>query len=428
MGFRDTKIALCAFQPYECNSVKEYLENMAEKGWMLESISMNFFKFKKIEPRKISYSVEALEKASVFDTRDTKEALEYRKIYEDDGWRFIAQCNKVQIFISEYEFKTSPINKEPEELFKSICKASSYYIFNQLFIVIFFMINVYLQFFAQNLEYWISSNFSIAVVIFIVPIILINFVELISYFYWFIKTKRRLKENGFKHYGSYKQLRIKNTIILLEWALFIITLIVSIILGYGINIVNMLLILVPLIVMFITYKLINKFNISTGFNILMTTAITIISFAIVVNILAYPTFKLVDSKGDKLEYETNLTLMDFGIDKEEDDYVYKDIQSSILAKRIGYSDNGIYYTIIESEYPWVIELQKDTLINKHKKYGSNNMIERDMNLPNNIKVYSDGDIKRYIITSENKVIEITNYMDNVSEEEFINKVYKKLFE
>lgn len=125
MGFKDIKITLCTFEPYECNAVKEYLEMMAEKGWMLQSISMNFFKFKKIEPRKISYSVNPLEKASIFDTEDTDEALEYRKIYEDDGWRFIDQANKVQIFMSEYECKTTPIHKEPEELFKSISKASS---------------------------------------------------------------------------------------------------------------------------------------------------------------------------------------------------------------------------------------------------------------------------------------------------------------
>lgn len=432
MGFKDTKITLCTFEPYECNAVKEYLEMMAEKGWMLQSISMNFFKFKKIEPRKISYSVNPLEKASIFDTTDTDEALEYRRIYEDDGWRFIDQANKVQIFMSEYEWKATPIHKESKELFKSIYKSSSYYVFNQLAIVILFMFNTYLQFFARSLDYSLSSNLSIATAILMGTIILINVIEVVSFFCWYLKTKRKIKENEFKHYGSYKQLRIKNSIILLGIVLNVITLIVCMILGDGITIADLLLILIPFIVMFITYKLIGKLKISNGFNILMTTAITIISLVIVADIVASSMFNDYDLKDNKLAYGINLTLMDFEIDKDSDDnHTFKDIQSSVLAKRIYYSSaygvNSLDYTVFESEYPWIIELQKDRLIKEYKKNGSS-IIERDMNLPDNIKIYSEDDVRRYIIASENKVVETTNYIDNVSEEEFINKVYKKLFE
>ncbi|MGG7078561.1 DUF2812 domain-containing protein [Clostridium sardiniense] len=432
MGFKDTKITLCTFEPYECNAVKEYLEMMAEKGWMLQSISMNFFKFKKIEPRKISYSVNPLEKASIFDTTDTDEALEYRRIYEDDGWRFIDQANKVQIFMSEYEWKTTPIHKEPEELFKSISKASSHYVFSQLAIVILFMINIYLQFFSRSLDYSLSSNLSIATGILLGSIVLANFIEGVSFFCWYLKTKRKIKENEFKHYGSYKQLRIKNSIILLGIVLNVITLIVCMILGDGITIVDLLLILIPVIVMVITYKLIGKLKISIEFNILMTTAITIISLVIVADIVASPMFNDYDLKDNKLAYGINLTLMDFGVDKEDEDHTYKDTQSSVLAKRIEYNstydNNSLDYTILESEYPWVIELQKNSFIRKYIEYGSHNMIEKDMNLPNNIKVYSADDTQKYIITSENKVIEIANWLEDVSEDEFINKVYKKLFE
>lgn len=262
-------------------------------------------------------------------------------------------------------------------------------------------------------------------------IILINFIEVVSFFCWYLKTKRKLKENEFKHYGSYKQLRIKNSIILLGIVLNVITLIVCMILGDGITIADLLLILIPVIVMFITYKLIGKLKISNGFNILMTTAITIISFVIVINILAYPTFKWIDSKDNKVGYETNLTLMDFGIDKEDEDHTYKNIQSSILAKRIGYSstydNNSLDYTILESEYPWIIKLHKNMLLNTLSKYEFN-MSERDINLPKNIKVYSNDNLKKYVFISEEKVVDVRNDLKNISEEEFINKVYKKLLE
>lgn len=430
MRFKDIKITLCLFEPYECNAVKEYLESMAEKGWMLQSISMNFFKFKKIEPRKISYSVDTLHKISIFDTKDNDEVLEYRRSREADGWRFICQANKVQIFASEYEWETISIYKEPEELFKSIYKSSYYYVFNQLAIVILFVFNTYLQFFARSLDHSLSSNLSIATGILMGTIILINFIEVVSFFCWYLKTKRKLKENKFKHYGSYKQLRIKNSIILLGIVLNVITLIVCMILGDGITIADLLLILIPVIVMLISYKLIDKLKVSTGINIFITIGITIISLIMVIEVLASPMVNWFDLKDNNIAYELNLTVADFEIDKA-DENPYKNIQSSVLAKRIQYSsdydNNSLDYTIIESKYPWVIKLYKNRLLNELDEYELN-MSERNINLTKNIKIYSDDNFKKYVIISEDRVVDIRNGLDNIREDEFINKVYKKLFE
>lgn len=430
MRFKDTKITLCLFEPYECNAVKEYLESMAEKGWMLQSISMNFFKFKKIKPRKISYSVDTLHKISIFDTKDNDEVLEYRRCREADGWRFICQANKVLIFASEYEWETISIYKEPEELFKSIYKSSYYYVFNQLAIVIVFMANIYFQFFSRTPDDWLSSNSSIVLSILMVTIILINLIEVVSFFCWYLRTKRKLKENKFKHYGSYKQLRIKNFIMLLNAILAVITLIVSMIIGDGITIADLLLILIPVIVMVISYKSIDKLKVSTGINIFITIGITIISLIMVIEVLASPMVNWFDLKDNNIAYELNLTVADFEIDKA-DENPYKNIQSSVLAKRIQYSsdydNNSLDYTIIESKYPWVIKLYKNRLLNELDEYELN-MSERNINLTKNIKIYSDDNFKKYVIISEDRVVDIRNGLDNIREDEFINKVYKKLFE
>lgn len=64
---KDKKTTNFMYQPYECTAVEEYLENMAEKGWLLERISGYFFTFKKIEPKKLKYSVDTFSKISVLD-------------------------------------------------------------------------------------------------------------------------------------------------------------------------------------------------------------------------------------------------------------------------------------------------------------------------------------------------------------------------
>lgn len=53
MTFKDTKITYFIYSPYECAAVEKYLEKMAENGWLLQGIKGPFFKFKRIEPKKI---------------------------------------------------------------------------------------------------------------------------------------------------------------------------------------------------------------------------------------------------------------------------------------------------------------------------------------------------------------------------------------
>jgi len=79
MRIKDTKRTFFIFSPYECAAVEEYLELMSERGWLLQSIKGNFFKFKKTEQKNIKYSVDVLHKVSIFDHKDSDVALEYRE-------------------------------------------------------------------------------------------------------------------------------------------------------------------------------------------------------------------------------------------------------------------------------------------------------------------------------------------------------------
>ena len=69
MRFKNKRITYFNFLPYECAAAEEYLQTMAEKGWMLSSINGAYLSFKKIEPKKIKYSVDVLHKVSVFDSK-----------------------------------------------------------------------------------------------------------------------------------------------------------------------------------------------------------------------------------------------------------------------------------------------------------------------------------------------------------------------
>lgn len=58
----------------------------------------------------------------------------------------------------------------------------------------------------------------------------------------------------------------------------------------------------------------------------------------------------------------------------------------------------------------------------------NDLKSSNANLPKKIKVYSDSGKKRFVLVSENKVVEIRKGLKNISDEEFLNKVYEKFLD
>jgi hypothetical protein len=115
MREKNKKTIFFNFLPYECEAVEEYLEAMAEKGWLLQSASGPFLKFKKVEPQKIKYTVDVFHKISEFDHKESDIALEYREYCQKAGWKYVCQKGKILIFYSEDFENTVPIHTDEEE-------------------------------------------------------------------------------------------------------------------------------------------------------------------------------------------------------------------------------------------------------------------------------------------------------------------------
>ena len=137
------------------------------------------------------------------------------------------------------------------------------------------------------------------------------------------------------------------------------------------------------------------------------------------------------TKAEKIKAPTekaSLTLADFGHKQNASPHI--DIDKSILAQRLYYyqgeGDDFLSYTVLQSKYSWVIKYDEKKLVSKLNKYG-NDLKLIDTNLPKNIKVYSDSKKRSFVLVSENKVLDITKDFSEASEEEFLNKIYEKLF-
>jgi len=344
MRIRDKKITFFNFLPYECVAAEEYLELMAEKGWLLQSIKGLFLVFEKIEPQEIKYSVDVLPKASFFDHKDSDVALEYREYCRAAGWNYVCQRGKIQIFYAEeYGKETISIHTDENEKFKSVFKASLYYIASQFLIILLFIYNLKLQLFSGAL----GTNLGILVIVAGVSLIFINSIGIVSFFLWVIKASSKLKENEFMPYNNYKQLRIKY-ILVNTYALIILFLLLkfSVYDKQGSNSSNisiLTIMCIPIIILFWVQTFINKKRYSKKINTTITVSSTLVSIFLVVTLtggLAFRSINTIEQSNVPTE-KVSLTLMDFGYKESAGQRPYITFDKSILAERIVYSySNG----------------------------------------------------------------------------------------
>lgn len=437
MMCRDTKITFFNFSPYECWAAEEYLEVMAQKGWMLQSMNGAYLKFKRIEPRKIKYSVDVLEKVSSSDHKDRDIVMEYREYCQAAGWKYICEKGLVQVFCTEFEEKTISIHTDEEEKFRSVFQASLFSMGGKLFSILLFLFYIYLQLFKESADLTLATNIGVLAVVVLFSGILINSIELINFFLWVIKVKWRLKENKYMPYNNYRQLRIKNILKIVYSIITLILLLKFLIFDRQSNFKYSIAILfimgISTIILICVQRYISKKRCSKENNIAITIGSTVVSVylaaALIIFIAVWCITPTDQSKAPK--ENVGLTLMDFGYKKDNAENTNVVFDKSILAQRIWYfSDNQgntVDYTVFHSQYIWIIEFYENRLLNRMNAYVTNLML-MDTNLPEGIKVYSDSEKKSYVLVSKDRVVDIKNNFKDISEDEFLKVVYRKLLD
>ncbi|ELC8442305.1 DUF2812 domain-containing protein [Clostridium perfringens] len=443
---KDKKSKYLVFSAYECTAIEEYLEEMAQKGWFLESISGSRFRFIKIEPKNLKYSVEPVSQVSTLDTPDSNTALEYREYCEAAGWKYICEKGKLQIFYSEENSDLLPIHTNENEKFKSVFKSSLFEIALKLLLVFLLSLNIYNSLFNGNISFILTSNLGLLSVILLLILIVINTAEVISFIIWSIKAKIAINKGSFIPYNTLKQFKRKNLITkAINISVIFFLLIILLIDRNNFSDVSTSILLATLMILIIfivdrlTKKFLQKTKYSKKVNILISCVSIVFSFFLImfVSINAIMGFA-----GDGFIGETDLsksnlplTLNDFELSnkKSNDLYISEDI--SIMAKEIYYSDsidnNRLNYSLFESDYGFIIDAMEKSSIKfetRFEKEHNPNFVVKEPIIIDGIKIYSfDDNIKSYIFVSNNKVLNINNSLENVSTEKFINLVCNKIF-
>ncbi|MGL5354881.1 MAG: DUF2812 domain-containing protein [Clostridium sp.] len=434
MRVGNSKLVILNFLPHEYKSVEKYLEDMALKGWKLKSLTGIIFKFKRIEPKRIKYTVDVMDKISFFDGKNSDRTLEYREYCKEAGWNFICERDKIQIYCSENEIESIPIHTDEREKYNCIFKASLKYVLLNVITILMFLYMQYVVTIGSSNGAFLASNLQLATLSFVFIFAIHEVVGLVNFIIWALKGLKSLKNEERVGYDFHKSLKLKSVLYRIMLIMAVVQIVFLVMLGdifvLKFFILNIIMIAVIVALMNLVSRTKYKYKKMRKINITIYVAVIIITF-ISMNWLVFNTIFSGKESNNKIKPDNYiLTLKDFNDEAKDGENLYAREENSFLASRLFYSNVGknmtLQYELFQSKYEWAVKYH----INKEIKFAKEidvDYMEKDIGLPEDIKIYMNEHGHIYFMVSKDKVIEISSWDDSLSEEELLNKVYDKVF-
>ncbi|TGY43488.1 DUF2812 domain-containing protein [Clostridium sartagoforme] len=430
MIFRDSKWVIFDFLPYEYKSLEEYLEKMASKGWLLQYMKGYILKFRKANPKKVKYAVDIMDSISFLDGKNSEKALEYREYCKEAGWNFVCESDKIQIYSSEENMERIEIHTDEREKFKIIRKASFKYILLKILTVITLLYGQYIITIGSIDGHFLASQLSLGSLLFIIIFAIHEIIGLITFIIFAVNGKKSLGIGRKINYNFKRSVKIKQIISIIG---FLILALMIIVYGFKSDID-----LLKILIIFLIFAIILEYVISFVKNRnyknrkIIIPLIYLILPVIIAIVMMTTIFSnaILDSNNKKeiSKKDFYLTLEDFN-DSSKDDNLYYIEDKSPIASYLFYSvagkKNYLSYDIFESDYKWVVKYNFNKRINFVREIGID-YIEKETNLPKDIKVFMNERGDKYIFISDYKMVEIST-LEEISEDELISVVYEKLF-
>lgn len=195
---RNRKRIFAQFTFHDRTGIQNYLERMAQKGWMLDKITRWSWHFRRIEPKLIHFAVSYFAKTSSFEPEPPEELLRFREFCEHTGWQFCAEAAQMQIFYNEAE-EPVPIETdamlEIESIHASIKKQQLpvYILLSAVMIMnAALRISEFIKYPIINLR----SNLSLFVILSVAVLFIMCVAELGSYFIWRSRAIKAAERDG----------------------------------------------------------------------------------------------------------------------------------------------------------------------------------------------------------------------------------------
>lgn len=177
------------FRYSECDDFAAYLSKMASEGWHFKGWELGLI-FEKNEPENIEYSVQIFVKGSDMDLKATKDTEEYAEYCKEAGWEYIDASRKFVVFkkISEEAEEIVTLEERFNEIVNAEMKGTIVSLIGSILLLTHFINNYLFEGFYYSIFYY--STTGIILLFFIWTIVYLC--RLIKTAWWYLKCKKKL--------------------------------------------------------------------------------------------------------------------------------------------------------------------------------------------------------------------------------------------
>ena len=388
------------FELYEYAAIESFLSDMAMEGWMVESMTQMFngafFTFHEIEAKKIIFSVDICDKASMIEYERSDRTFEYIEYCLEAGWNITCSSGKIQILSAKDE-KSLPIHTDEKFKLKAINIGMIFHFLPYLLnILLFILYYRYLTITPNSFmfEYMTINYKELVYFVLIFNIITFSITDIVDYCIWYFKAKNKIKfgknlnfnENINKRYPHF----LKSTWIIIQIAsftgIFTYSLINNFVSG-KLSLILLLIILIVIIAYFYKYYFKDNLRLKTTkvlFRIGLINIIWRFFIAFIIFFLIGTSFiNDPDSANNEILYNNSsfnqnnipITLADLDTEllhASENSNSSLNLKETIFAKEYSftssyhYTSAYIYYTVYTSPYTFILNKYLDEQINGSK--------------------------------------------------------------
>lgn len=207
---KETKRRLETFSFYDRTGLEEHLARMAAEGWLLDKIGQFLWHYRRIEPKKLTFSVTYFPKASAFDPEPSEEQETFYDFCRHTGWVLAASSAQLQVFYNEgpdpVPIETDPV-LEVESIHRTMKRS---FLPSQLMLLAVAVLDV-------GLLVWrliddpiglLASPASVLTAMCWVLVFVLAGVELGGYFWWHRKAVKAAEQGEFLDSRSHRKLQI----------------------------------------------------------------------------------------------------------------------------------------------------------------------------------------------------------------------------
>ena len=192
---KDKKHRFEFFNIIDSSNTQRHLEKMARQGWLIEGVSSFGWTYRKIEPKKLKFSITYYPKASAFDPHPSEDQQTLIDFCRRTGWILACTVGQAQIFYNENP-NPIPIETDPAIELENIHSSAMTSLLPSMLVLLLFVItpNIWAQYRMYRTDplKYLSSYDSFIIIFLFLLAVFSAIKSLADYFSWYKNAKENL--------------------------------------------------------------------------------------------------------------------------------------------------------------------------------------------------------------------------------------------